>query len=484
MEVRLAGFNLDAETIRELTQGTGRDDITPETLSAAYARISRDPRPPRFLRKIARREVARARRSNRTIVFGMGHHSIAEHAVFNFDLMDISRLAIEEIESFRLCSYTEKSQRYVALGDDYILPRELLASHNRQLFTETIHYQNQEHRRLYMALSGSQPPSPSRPGKRSQREEKALEDSRYLKSLATPGQLGLTLNARNLELIIRRFASHPLAEIRGIGYRLYRLSHRIAPSLILFADPNPYDRNVPDAVSSLAENHVKQIDHHPDHDPECATLCSWTSDADDMVLTALLHRSSTRKFTDCHRAVGRLSSEEQEVIVRAACHKMQFYDAPPREFEYARLVYELVVSASCFAQLKRHRMMTLTAQQYDPSLGVAIPPSVCTVGMEDPFMKVIQRTNAAYEQLRQTSPEAASYVLTNAYRRKVLVEVSARELYHISRLREDTHAQWEIRGVVGRMVELAREVMPITMLLIGGKDRYEEIYRQVFGTSP
>jgi len=126
MKVILAGYNFDSEVIEELKKHEPeRQDVTPETLSAAYARISRDPRPVNELRAIARAEVERARRSNQNIIFKMGHHSVAEHAVFNFDLIGLSRLAIEEVEHFRLCSYTEKSQRYITLDGDYVLPEEI-----------------------------------------------------------------------------------------------------------------------------------------------------------------------------------------------------------------------------------------------------------------------------------------------------------------------------------------------------------------------
>ncbi len=55
----------------------------------------------------------------------MGHSSIAEHAVFNIDVIGVSRLLVEEIEKFRLCSFTEKSQRYVLLKDDFVIPAEI-----------------------------------------------------------------------------------------------------------------------------------------------------------------------------------------------------------------------------------------------------------------------------------------------------------------------------------------------------------------------
>ncbi len=107
MKLFLAGFNVDAQTLKEL--GGGKLDsrtMTPETISAAYARISRSPKPVNELRETARQEVEKARKSNQNIIFAMGHHSVAEHAVFNFDVLGVSRLAIEEIEKFRLCSYT------------------------------------------------------------------------------------------------------------------------------------------------------------------------------------------------------------------------------------------------------------------------------------------------------------------------------------------------------------------------------------------
>ena len=65
MEVYLAGYNVDTDVLSELNKnGNEREDITPEVLSAAYARISRDPRPINELRIASRNEVERARRSN------------------------------------------------------------------------------------------------------------------------------------------------------------------------------------------------------------------------------------------------------------------------------------------------------------------------------------------------------------------------------------------------------------------------------------
>ena len=96
MKILLAGYNLDYDLIRTLKDKSAlTQDLTPETISAAYARISRSPKPVNELREISREEVDKARQSNRNIVFEMGHSSVAEHAVFNIDVIGTSRFLIE-----------------------------------------------------------------------------------------------------------------------------------------------------------------------------------------------------------------------------------------------------------------------------------------------------------------------------------------------------------------------------------------------------
>jgi hypothetical protein len=129
-------------------------------------------------------------------------------------------------------------------------------------------------------------------------------------------------------------------------------------------------------------------------------------------------------------------------------------------------------------------MATLTWQRYDPSLGVTVPPSVVEIGAEKDFRGVIERTNEAHAVLEKEIGPAADYVLTNAHRRRALLKLNVRELYHISRLREDATAQWEIRRIAAEMSRLARKAMPLSCLLIGGKDAYPDVYDRVFGRRP
>ena len=460
MNVILAGYNLDAEVIEGLKRGElKRDDITPEVLSASYARISRDPRPINELRAAARAEVGKARKSNQNIIFKMGHHSVAEHAVFNFDLIGLSRLALEELERFRLSSYTEKSQRYQTLEDNYLIPHEIDNSSHKTLFKETIEMQNS----AYHQFVGKNIPP---------------EDARYITSLSTLGQVGVTLNARNLELLFRRFASNPLLEIQTLGREMYNRVRAIAPSIILFTEANALDRDTYPNLKAITKNIKFNKDKIKIDEVE---LADYTKTADEMLIASLLFVSSDQSFKNCIKHSKSLDKKEKTEIIKTALKNMEFYDSTLREFEFIDLTYDMIISAACFGQLKRHRMATLTYQNYDPELGLTIPPEVIKAGLEKEFKKIAEVTEKAYYKIAEDLPDAAPYILTNAHRRKVLIKCNARELYHISRLREDSHAQWDIMNISKKMSALAKEVMPLALLTICGKDSYAEVYKEVFG---
>ncbi|MFC1852660.1 FAD-dependent thymidylate synthase [candidate division CSSED10-310 bacterium] len=485
MQIILAGFNVDADVLAELKGDEIRDDLTPETLSAAYARISRNPKPVNELRSLARQEVAKARRSNRNIIFSMGHHSVAEHAVFNFDILDISRLAIEEIEHFRLCSFTEKSQRYIKLKDDYVIPTEIQGTPFEKDFHALIHTQNEAYLKFYTSLQDAylvkyRSQDPDKELKRAAKM-RANEDARYVLSLATRGQLGMTVNARNLELVLRRFASHDNGEIQDIGQRIYTCVNQIAPSIVLFTESNPYDQQVYKELKEFADT---VISHHSGTDIPDVTLLGYTENADRVLMAALLHRVHHQPFEICQKEVEKLSLEQCRSLIMKTFEHVELYDTVLREFEFINLHFELVVSAACFAQLKRHRMATVCPQDYHPELGARIPPSIQELGLTADFQQIMHQSEKYYHTLRKHYPSSAPYVLTNAHRRRVHFGCNARELYHISRLREDHYAQWDIRDISLRMSKSAAKVMPLTTMFLCGKDHYPSLYQEIFGHPP
>ncbi len=494
MKVVLAGYNVDAQILLEAEgKGIPRDRLTPEVLSAAYARISRDPRPVGELRRAALEEVEQARRSNRSIIFAMGHHSVAEHAVFNFDVTGISRLAIEALERFRLCSFTEKSQRYITLDHDFVTPAEFAGDEAgdrlRTLVTEQAAAYERLHRALRARLDELHTGKSETPSGRRLLDGWAKEDARYVTVLATTGQLGMTANARNVEHIIRRLAAEPLDEPRRLGQAIHRVAAEVAPSLLLFTEASDFDTGTGAEVAAVAAGLLEDLAAAAGPPPATADaapvrLAVDPAPVDREVAAALLFRFANAPYEECRRATFAVDSRALATLFEAALRRMEFFDSPPREFEHASLTFEAVVSAACFAQLKRHRMATQTWGPYDPALGVTIPPAVEDVGLSDLFASCVERSEELYRELRPERPVAAAYALTNAHRRRVLLTINLRDLYHFVRLREDAHAQWDIRRLAAAMRALAEERAPLSSLLLCGKDRFVERYTRVFGRPP
>ncbi len=487
MKVILAGFNVDTEALKDHKGKTAC--VTPESISAAYARISRSPKPVDVLRKEARREVAKARRSNRAIIFEMGHHSIAEHAVFNFDIIGISRRAVEELEKFRLCSYTEKSQRYVTLKGDFVIPEELKASSYIKEYNTTIQLQNNLYRKLCKKILNYHISNQSQAcqNKKEKRllENLAKEDARYILAMATQTQLGATVNARNLELMIRRFASHSMKELNELGKKLYDLVEGVAPSIILFHKANDYDKGTYPALSKYAKTFKDTgVSDNHDSNANAVKLVDYSKNGDNKILASILFRVKRINFGKCMNLVEKMSNDEKMELFKKACQHMELYDATLREFEFANLTFSLTVSAACFGQLKRHRIATLTCQEYDPVLGHTIPESVKKVGEEKKFIEIIRKTEKLYQKIEKKFPGIGSYILTNAHRKRILLSVNLRELYHISRLREDPTAQWDIRDKANKLSQLARKVMPISTQLLGAKEAYIDFYFRLYGRKP
>ncbi len=469
MKVELAGFNIDRLLLKPLFLGNGAvagNAITPETISASYARISRSRKSIEDIRKRAIGEVEKARQSNRRIIFEMGHASVAEHAVFNFDVEGISRLAVEYIESFRLASFTEKSQRYVIFDEEYHVPESIKGKKLEAEYRGTVHKLAGIYRELFEKLK-----------EEGGEEESAKEDSRYATPLATLTQFGMTLNARNLEYMIVRLKNSPIRELRDFSSRLYESIKDITPSLVKYVDADPYYEDFFPSNEGRTEERNDACDRGKT-EPE-VFLEEWTDGGEEKIAGALLFAEGKAGNLDSDMA------EDESVrrkLFGRIFNEMKAFHPLPRAFEMAGCTFLIECSASAFAQLKRHRMATLIPGPYERKMGFTVPPSIAKVGLTHLLKEAVGISGNLYEKIYREEPDSAPYILTNSHRRRLIFKADLRELYHIARLRSDHHAQWEIRMIADRMVELTREKFPLAMAMACGKDAFDE-YRKKFLSS-
>jgi len=136
--------------------------------------------------------------------------------------------------------------------------------------------------------------------------------------------------------------------------------------------------------------------------------------------------------------------------------------------EHASATFEIGgISRAASHQLVRHRLASYSqeSQRYvdmsDPEW--VLPPSIA----ENPkAMTVWERfageVRSSYRALRELGvrKEDARFVLPNAAATRVVVTMNFRELLHVFRVRISPAAQWEIRSVCVRMLELVYPFAP------------------------
>lgn len=126
------------------------------------------------------------------------------------------------------------------------------------------------------------------------------------------------------------------------------------------------------------------------------------------------------------------------------------------------------VSRALTHQLVRHRLASFNQQsqryvKFGADLEVVKPATIAESDEANAvFDGVIEATKAAYAELMKLGipAEDARYVLPNAAETKIVVTMNVRELLHFFEVRCCNRAQWEIREMAHRMLELVRPTAP------------------------
>lgn len=126
------------------------------------------------------------------------------------------------------------------------------------------------------------------------------------------------------------------------------------------------------------------------------------------------------------------------------------------------------VSRALTHQLVRHRLASFNQQsqryvKFKDGISVVKPATVAAQSeTEEVFDQAVRACEEAYTKLLDAGvpAEDARYLLPNACESKIVVTMNVRELLHFFSLRCCNRAQWEIRELAHRMLELVRPTAP------------------------
>jgi thymidylate synthase ThyX len=434
--------------------------LSPETIAVAFAKTSRSPESFRDI--AAELSDESSAKFHEKWVVGYGHASVAEHAVLHIAFENVSRIAIESIESNRLASYTEKSTRYQRWGsDDFTTPPELVGHSLHAEYVDTI-------RLLFKAYADSLTPVQTLIFERFPRRDKESDEAwdrrirskyvdvcRFLLPAAALANVGMTANARVIENTIRKMLSHELAEVREIGEKVKEVSKAETPTLVKYADVVPY---LTETVNELINRKSEIIDRKSD---EWCSLLDYDKSGERKVLAAVLYRFGEMAYADALSHVESLNEEAKASLAESLLGRLSKYDVPLRELEYCTYTFDLVMDQGAYAEFKRHRMMSQTPQRLTTRLGYATPFLVTEAGFRSQYEAAMDAASSLYEKLHDFNPAVAQYVVPNGFNRRVLAQFNLREAYAFCQLRSAANAHFSIRRVAQRVHDEMAKVHPL-----------------------
>jgi thymidylate synthase ThyX len=439
-------------------------ELSPEVIAVAFAKTSRSPE--------SFREIAAGLTAEKSAEFhdkwvvGYGHASVAEHAVLHLAVENVSRLAIESIESNRLASYTEKSTRYQVFDRDaYYTPSNIAASQQAGLYRDTIHL-------LFDTYFASIEPVraviwqkyPRHAGENEKKYEgrirsKWIDNCRYLLPTATLANVGMTANARVLEHAISKLMSHPLEEVREIGAEVKRVAQGEVPTLVKYASRSEYLAR-PTPPAHFAVRGAEFGNRNNDAALDAVKLASYDRDAEVKVVAACLYRAGGIDFEQALAQAGAMTVERRREVIGAALAERGEFDVPLRELEHTTLTLDCVMDQGAYFDVKRHRIMTQTPQPLTAELGYVLPRAIAEAGFAAEYERAMAAAAQAYCEIAREFPHEAAYVVPNAYNRRVLLTLNLRELFHFAHLRGAPNGHFAYRRIALKAYEIARAAYP------------------------
>jgi thymidylate synthase ThyX len=436
--------------------------LSPETIAVAFAKTSRSPESFRDI--AAELSDESSAKFHEKWVVGYGHASVAEHAVLHIAFENVSRIAIESIESNRLASYTEKSTRYQRWGsNDFTTPPELIGHPLHAEYVDTV-------RLLFKAYADSLTPVQTLIFERFLRREKESDEAwdrrirskyvdvcRFLLPAAALANVGMTANARVIENTIRKMLSHELTEVREIGEKVKEVSKAETPTLVKYADVVPY---LTETIRELDNREIESSAWKIESAKWCS-LMDYDRNGENKVLAAALYRFGEMAYADALSHIESLNEEAKNDLAESLLGRMGKYDVPLRELEYCTYTFDLVMDQGAYAEFKRHRMMSQTPQRLTTRLGYATPLLVTEAGFGSQYEAAMDAAASLYEKLHDFNPAVAQYVVPNGFNRRVLAQFNLREAFAFCQLRSAANAHFSIRRVAQKMYEEMAKVHPL-----------------------
>jgi len=370
-----------------------------------------------------------------------------------------SRLAVDIIESCRLSSYTEKSTRYQVIDKDSVYVPEV--GEYKEEYLNTINFlfevYNEALEKLTEYFEETITEEDEKKKKFMVRAE-VIDRARFLLPCSTLANVGITVNARELEHMLVKMFSYPLKEVQDIAEEVKEEGKKEVPTLIKYTNKNKYIVNCSKDFEKEYSGKVSDIEYS-------TRLVEYDPEAEERLIAAILYRFGGMSYKEAKE-----KSNDKEKIMDIALGKLGKFDKPLRELEYVNYTFDLLMDFGAYYDFKRHRMCTITPQKVSTEYGYTMPEEFEKIGMKKRFEDAMEKSHQTYLKLKEKYPYEAGYISTNAHKRRVLAQMNLRELYHYIKLRGSQMTHFTVRKITLEMLEELKKVHPLLVKYLKTRD--------------
>jgi len=438
------------------------NNLMPEVKAVTFAKCSRSADP--FDKIAAELTEEKSADFNEKWVVGFGHSSIAEHAVISLAIENVSNIATKVLEDARLASFTEKSSRYQIFNKDKLyMPENIMSSDLKDEYVNTVNALMDTYEEMtapMMEFVKQKYPKPSDQDEKLYNmisKARACDNLRYLLPAAVLTNLGMTINTRELEHLIKKLLSHPLKEMQDIGKEMKDNAMVAVPTLIKFANRNEYIVETKKQLKNIADWEMgKEAGAN-----SAVTIVDYDRDALNKLVAAILYPYSNLSYEEIRNKVKNLSEVKKEKIIDETLKRRDKFDAPLRELEHVYYTFDILMDYGAFRDVQRHRMCTQSNQPITVVHGYDLPPEIREAGFEDKFKEVVEKSVETYNKIYEKFPDEAQYVVPMCFRKRVLITWNLRELHHFISLRSGKKGHASYRRIAQQCWRELNKIQPL-----------------------
>jgi len=422
-------------------------------------------------------DLGRAERLYERVFVEYGDDSVAQLGGAHLACEQVSNVLTKVLERGRLASYLEQSTRYIPydapLGGRwrYRTPPEVAGSPLAAAFDAHMAESFTTYSTVVSRMTAVYRDRHPRTGDVSERAHessvraKALDAARGLLPAATLSNLGIFASGQAFERLLVRLRAHPLAEARAYGDLMLAELRTVIPSFLTRVDRpdrgvrwSRYLAETSAAVAAVAADLTAGEEQAPQ--PWSVRLTDWDPEAETKLVAAALYPAVELPDERLAEIARRLTPGERARVVAAFVgNRENRRHLPGRALERPVYRFDVVADLGAFRDLQRHRMLTMEWQRFTTRLGHDLPGDIVDAGLDGEWERIMAGADDLAEAIRAAhGPDAAQYAVPLASHVRFVLDLDAREAFHLVELRSQPAGHPNYRRIAREMHRQIAEV--------------------------